>query len=76
MPRNTEKSQEQGGQLDTDKDRYPTATEGLRRVVSEANLPEGPIEYLEVRFMADGSATYRVWTPRAEEPDGGYLPVA
>ena len=61
--------------IDTDRDRYPTAVEGLRRVIGEGVLPDGPIERLEVRFLASGEATYRVWTPRAEEPDGGYFPA-
>jgi len=56
-----------------DTDRYPRALQGLRRVVEEANLPEGPIERLEVTFLANGDATYRVWEPRAEESVGGFL---
>lgn len=63
------------GKTDTDADRYPTAREGLRRVLKEAVLPDGPIESLEVTFLASGEATYRIRPPRAEETDGGYLPV-
>jgi hypothetical protein len=62
--------------VDTDADRYPSTVEGLRRVIRDAELPEGGIERLEVRFLASGEATYRVWLPRAEEPEGGYLPPA
>lgn len=57
------------------RDRYPDLITVLRRIAGEADLPEGPIERLEVSTHADGSSTYRVWPARAEEPDGGYLPA-
>jgi len=36
-------------------------------------LPNGPVERLEITTLASGEATYRVWEPRADEPIGGYL---
>lgn len=59
---------------DPDSDHYPDAVSGLRRVIQLADLPAGPIEYLEVAWLANGSGTYRVRAPRAEETEGGYLP--
>jgi hypothetical protein len=60
--------------IDTDADRYPEFGQGMRRIIAEANIPDGPIERLEVTFLANGEATYRVWPARAEEPEGGWLP--
>lgn len=60
---------------DHNADHYPDAVTGLRRVIQEADLPDGPIEYLEVAWLANGSGTYRVRAPRAEETQGGYLPL-
>jgi hypothetical protein len=60
--------------LDTDSDRYPTFNRAMRRILEHAELPETPIERLEVNFLASGDATYRYWEPRAEESDGGYIP--
>jgi hypothetical protein len=57
-------------------DRYPTAVDGLRRIISEANLPEGPIEFLQVEFLASGEVVYTMREPRADEADGGYLAPA
>jgi len=59
--------------VDTDRDRYPTAVNLLRRIIQEGELPTGPIERLEVTCLASGEATYRVWEPRSEDADGGYL---
>jgi len=61
---------------DPNADRYPKPKDGLRRVLDQMDVPEHPIERLEVTFLASGEATYRVWAARAEEPDGGYLPPA
>lgn len=73
--RNTpETSQSEQPQLDTDSDRYPTPVAGIRRILQEAELPEDPIEWLEVQFLASGEATYRMRRPRADEATGGYLP--
>lgn len=61
------------GGFDHNVDRYPAAAKGLRRILDEGTLPDGPIERLEVTFLASGEATYRVWEPRAEDSEGGYL---
>jgi hypothetical protein len=64
------------GTFDHNVDRYPEFGPAMRRIVQEAELPAGPVERIEVTFLADGSATYRVWAARAEEADGGYIPPA
>ena len=61
-------------EFDHNVDRYPNFDKAMRRIMRDAELPSGPIERLEVTFLASGEATYRVWAARAEEPDGGYLP--
>lgn len=62
--------------FDHNADRHPTFPEALRRILSEAELPDGPVERLEVFVHASGEVTYRVWEPRAEESTGGYIPAA
>lgn len=59
-----------------DADRYPTFNQALRRIQTETEIPDGPVERLELHCHASGEVTYRVWGPRAEEPEGGYLPPA
>jgi hypothetical protein len=54
-------------------DRYPPLTKVLQTIIGQADLPEGPVERLEVHVFASGDATYRVWEPRADESEGGYL---
>jgi hypothetical protein len=71
--RNQEKTGKAGsGQAarKTDVDRYPDWADALRRIVAEADLPEGPIERLEVTTLANGDITCRIWPARAEEPEG------
>jgi hypothetical protein len=60
--------------VDTDTDRYPNAVDAMRRIIQTADLPEGPVERIEVTFLAGGDATYRVWAARAVESEGGYIP--
>lgn len=59
--------------FDPDVDRHPSFVAGMRRILQEADVPDVPIERLEVAFLASGEATYRYWLPRADEPEGGYL---
>jgi hypothetical protein len=61
-------------QPDHNVDRYPNIYDVLSNISEQADLPNGGIERLEVSCFASGEATYRYWTPRAEEPEGGYLP--
>lgn len=70
----TESSEGNAGTFDPNVDRYPNFFDVLRRVMDETELPDAPIERLEVTCLASGEATYRVWEARAVEPDGGYLP--
>jgi hypothetical protein len=59
--------------IDTDQDRYPKLRGVLQAILQDASLEDAEIERLELTSLADGSATYRYWTPRADEPDGGFL---
>lgn len=60
----------------TEVDRYPEFREGLRRILDEAEPPEGTVERLEVTFLANGEATYRMYLRGFDEPEGGVLPPA
>jgi hypothetical protein len=60
--------------IDPDVDRYPTFVQGMRRILQEAEIPDVPVDRLEVNFLASGECTYRYWTARNEESDGGVLP--
>lgn len=62
--------------MDTDADRHPTFVQALRRILQEAEIPDIAIERLEVFVHASGDVTYRMWAPRAEDSEGGYLPPA
>jgi hypothetical protein len=57
-----------------DEDRYPTPKAAFAAIADELDDFEGPVERIEVWFLAGGDATYRVYPARAEEPLGGYLP--
>jgi hypothetical protein len=59
--------------MDTDADRYPALEGVLRAVLASPEIPSGPIERVEVNCLASGEATWRVWTPKADEPEGGYF---
>lgn len=60
--------------FDPDVDRYPEFVTVLRRIMQEADLPEGPIDRFECTCLANGDATYNVWSARDSEPKGGFLP--
>jgi hypothetical protein len=60
--------------FDHNADRYPDFNRAMRRIIEEAEIPDGPIERMEINFLASGECTYRVWAPRADESEGGYLP--
>lgn len=55
-------------------DRYPNIYDLLAVLQEAGDLPNEPIERLEVTALASGEATYRFWRVRAEESEGGYLP--
>ena len=61
------------GEIDTDQDRYPDFAKVLRGLLNEAEIPDGPVERIEVTTLANGEATYRVWAARAEEAVGGVI---
>lgn len=65
--KNTSRAPEGEPGFDPDVDRFPGAVDGLRRIIQEGVLPEGPIDRLEVSFLASGEVAYRWREPRAEE---------
>jgi hypothetical protein len=69
------KAVEKESDFDHNVDRYPDFLGAMRTIVEQAEIPDGPIERIEITFLASGEATYRVWRARAVEPDGGYLPA-
>lgn len=70
MPKSTAPVQEK---FNPDSDRYPTLDQVISAIQSWEDFPTGQVERIEVFLHASGEATWRVWTPRAEEPLGGYV---
>lgn len=54
-------------------DNYPDLMETLHLLPEQEDFPTGQVERVEVYLRASGDATWRVWTPRADEPIGGYI---
>lgn len=72
--RNRGASGKQAGEertADYDRDRYPTAKNALSRVAEHPDLFEGPVEFVELRCLANGEVVFRTRAPRAEETEGG-----
>jgi len=55
----------------SDVDEYPHLEDVLRRLLADPDIPVGPVERVEVTAQASAEASYRVWAPRAEEPESG-----
>jgi hypothetical protein len=53
--------------FDHNADRYPDAATALRRLAGDDNLPEGPVEYIELNLLASGEIAWRVRPARSEE---------
>ena len=68
-------AQESGQEFDHNVDRYPDFADVLAALQDAEDLPDGPLERVEITTLASGEATCRVWTPRAEEAIGMYLGV-
>lgn len=60
--------------FDVDVDRFPVLEEVIRQLAGDEDLSGGPFQRVEVHGFANGAATYRVWLPRTEEPESGYIP--
>jgi hypothetical protein len=60
------------GAVDPDQDRYPSFADVLSRLLDDGPLLDRQVERVEIHLYASGEATYRVWEPRSEEPEGGY----
>jgi hypothetical protein len=74
MVADNSQAEESAGEVDFNSDRYPTAREGIRRILEALDNPDAQVDRVEVNFLANGEATYRIWEARAEEPEGGVLP--
>lgn len=59
--------------FDPEVDHYPELKTVFAEVLRFEELPEGPIERVEVTCLASGDATCRVWAARSEEPVGMLL---
>jgi hypothetical protein len=55
--------------VDHDLDRYPNIYDVLATLQHSADLPNVPIEKVEVTCLANGELNCRWWEARAEEPD-------
>jgi len=63
-----------GQELDTELDRYPTLEEIFSKILDAVDVTDGPVDRIEVTALASGECTYRVWQARTEEPEQGYFP--
>jgi hypothetical protein len=61
-------------EVDTDQDRYPAIGQVCNRIANALRSMDTGVEKVEITCFANGDATYRVWAPRSEEPEGGFLP--
>jgi hypothetical protein len=62
--------------FDPDKDRHQTIRKAFHEAQQQEDFPDGPVERFEIVCHASGEVTWRAWTPRADEPEAGYLPEA
>jgi hypothetical protein len=54
-------------------DRFRPLPDALEDLLQAEDFPHGQVERFELYFHASGEVSWRVWTPRAEYPDGGIL---
>jgi hypothetical protein len=59
-------------EVNYDEDRFADANKALSALVNDDDFPDGPVERVEVSFMANGEVSWRVWEPRAEEARQGF----
>ena len=57
----------------TDSDRFPTAKEGLQKILEYGDLPDGQIDRMHIQWLASGECIWKIRPARAEEDEGGYL---
>lgn len=60
--------------FDHNADRYPRIRHALSAVQDKLPNEALYVERIEFVCMANGEVNCRWWTPRAEEPDGIFLP--
>lgn len=61
-----------GQKVDPETDRYPTFDQAIKAVKEHDDFPDGPVERVEIVCHASGEASWRIYTPRAEEPRIGF----
>lgn len=62
------------GDVDPNVDRYRNIYDLLSDLSESGQLPNEPVERVEITCLANGEANCRYWTARAEEPEGLFLP--
>lgn len=61
-------------QLDPNQDHYPNLYDVLATLQQHDEVPNEPVERIEITALANGEANCRWWLPRAEEPEGIHMP--
>jgi hypothetical protein len=57
--------------VDHNVNRYPEIGKVIRKVLQERDFPTGEVQKLEITCLQNGEATWRVWAPGFDEPEGG-----
>jgi hypothetical protein len=60
-------------EVETDADRYPKLRQVFTAILDAEDIPQEGVNHLEVHCGAGGDATYRVYTPGADEAIVGYF---
>jgi hypothetical protein len=66
--------EQQQALVDTDADRYPKLSSVLNKIQHHVASEIDHVERVEVYCFASGEASYRVWLPKAEDPEIGTFP--
>lgn len=59
--------------LDPNKDHFPSVRKALHKIAEEADSLEGQPMHLEIHFLANGQATWRMWIKGQDETQGNVL---
>lgn len=71
----TPEPDEDNSSIDATQDRYVTFETALSRLMELDDFPQGVVEHVELHCLQSGEVTWRVWEPKADEPQGGILPA-
>jgi hypothetical protein len=66
-------SEQKQRKVDTDSDRFPKAKDALTRISQYGDLPDEPVERIEIHAGAGGELTFRWWPARSDDSDFGYI---